>query len=205
MWHRVCVRSSIMVLEALLGLFVLSAAPGVASHGSASAMSMHAAASAVATSARADGCAAAGGDRHDAASVDARIGGTTCLAERGRLVDALKVARVALADAVLAGDDARMSRARAGVESLLDRLPHVRFAAEGTLPADLEIRFDGRPVPAAALSTGQWSVDPGPHTLLLSRTVRGARLDKPAEISVPEATTVVVSIAAPSELLASNP
>lgn len=194
-----------MVLEALLGLFVFSSVPGVPSHGaSLTAASVSPAASAVATSARVDGLAAAGGDAHDEAATDARIGGATKLAEDGRLVAALQVARVALADSVLLGDEARMSRARAGVESLLERLPHVRFVAEGTLPSDLEVRFDGRVVPGAGLEVGQWSVDPGSHVLVLSRTVRGARVEKRAEISVPEATTVAVSLAASEELLASN-
>lgn len=194
-----------MVLEALLGLFVFSSVPGVPSHDAAlTATSMSPAASAVATSARVDGLAAAGGVAHDGAATDARIAGATGLAASGHLVAALDVARVALADSVLLGDEARMSRARAGVESLLERLPHVRFAAEGSLPSDLEVRFDGRLVPEAGLGVGQWSVDPGSHVIVLSRVVRGARIDKRAEISVPEATTVVVSLAAPEELLASN-
>lgn len=94
------------------------------------------------------------------ASIDGRLRLAESLAAEGRLVGALELARGSLADAVSTHDVEHMPRAREQVESLLQRLPHVRFVATPSLGASAAVRFDGRPVPSSG-GDGGWSVDPG--------------------------------------------
>jgi hypothetical protein len=107
---------------------------------------------------------------HGAAAHLARV---ECELGQERLIEALRAATAALAAAIQDHDDSVITVARVHVESLMKRIPHVRFSVPDGIDS-VEIRFDGRPVQAASLSR-TFSVNPGSHRV----SARGVRDGKP--------------------------
>lgn len=80
----------------------------------------------------------------------------------GRLVDALRSSRDALALAIASRDAGAVEDARLLVEDLLKRIPHVTFSSPNPAVERLQVEFDHRAVPIDSLSK-TFSVDPGSH------------------------------------------
>lgn len=190
-----------MIFEALLGLLALSS--DRAAHPSVvRAVPLHEAPAAVAGSARAARCEAPDEAAHDAAATDDRIRAAGCRARRGQLVDALKLGRSALEDALASEDTARTITARTQVEALLVRMPHVRFVSYDGAPSPIEVRFDGKRVPEAGLGVERWSVDPGAHEVVVTQQIRRQRVEKRLTLDVREGTTVVIPVSGTPDTLA---
>ena len=110
-------------------------------------------------------------------------------ADDGRLVDALRSGRDALALAIAAGDAGPIQTARVVVEDLLKRIPHVTFSAPNPAVTELRVAFDNRPVPVDSLSK-TFSVDPGKHEVEAHGIREGRDYSYYETIDLPEGNEV---------------
>jgi hypothetical protein len=90
------------------------------------------------------------------------------LVKLGRLVEALNRYTEVVAQTVSEGDvavqrDAQRD-AKAELEALRPRVPHLTVIVEGAGPPELTLRIDGQPVPAQAIGA-PGLLDPGPHRI----------------------------------------
>jgi hypothetical protein len=112
-------------------------------------------------------------DDRVAQGAERRLARIECEMGQERLIEALRAATAALATAIQEHDEGGIVVSRAHVESLMKRIPHVRFAVPDGVDA-VEIEFDGRPVQAANFAR-TFSVNPGQHRV----AARGLRDGRP--------------------------
>lgn len=122
----------------------------------------------------------------------------SCESRAGKLVDALKNAQKALEVGIQKRDAGVMKVARTRVKELLERIPHVTFVPPPGV-ADLQVKFDDRPVPTEAL-TKKFSVDPGKHTVVAEGTVNGfpATFEEEYDVKEKELLTVRITLKPPA-------
>jgi hypothetical protein len=116
----------------------------------------------------------------------------SCESHAGKLIGALTDAQKALDAGINTRDQSVIRPSRALVEQLLNRLPHVRFVPPENIP-DLQVQFDGIPVPAQLLSKAP-PADPGKHTIHASGTVNGLAMEFDQTYDVHEGEVVSVPI-----------
>jgi hypothetical protein len=135
---------------------------------------------------------------HDKKSLDleeqprSRLHLSSCEARAGQLLDALEDAKKALEDGIQKRDQAVMKIARERVEQLLRRIPHVTFQAPAGVD-NLEVTFDDRQVPTAALAK-RFSVDPGDHSVHAQGIQGGIPLEMSTKVTVVEGQLVTIPI-----------
>ena len=122
---------------------------------------------------------------------------SSCEARSAHLLDALQDAQKALEDGIRKRDPAVMKLARDRVEQILRRVPHVTFQP-GPGIEGLEVTFDDRPVPTAAL-TKRFSIDPGDHTVHAEGLQNGIPLSLDDKYTVGEGQLLTVPLVLKSQ------
>jgi hypothetical protein len=122
---------------------------------------------------------------------------SSCEARAGHLLDALQDSQKALEDGIHKRDPAVTKLARERVEQILRRIPHVTFVPAPGLE-DLEVTFDERPVPAAAL-TKRFSIDPGDHVVHAEGLSNGIPLSLDEKYTVGEGQLLTVPLVLKSQ------
>lgn len=122
----------------------------------------------------------------------ARMHLAVCEAQSGKIVDALRDNAKALETARAKGDVATAKTIQERVTALLPKLAHVQFERPAEV-TELQITFDGRPIPEARLSES-FTIDPGTHVVHAEGLLRGARVSSDEKVEVKEGETAVVHI-----------
>jgi tetratricopeptide (TPR) repeat protein len=123
---------------------------------------------------------------------------SSCERRAGKLIDALRDVQKALESGIQKKDIAVMKAARARVQDLLLRIPHVTFQAPPGA-TDLHVSFDERDVPTESL-TKKFSVDIGKHKVHAEGTLNGGvplTFDQEYEVKEGELLTVKVALSSP--------
>ncbi len=123
---------------------------------------------------------------------------SSCERRSGKLIDALRDAQKALESGIQKKDVAVMKAARARVQDLLTRIPHVTFQAPPG-STDLHVTFDERDVPNESFSK-KFSIDPGKHTVHAEGTLNGGvplSFDQEYEAKEGELLTVKIALSSP--------
>jgi len=114
-----------------------------------------------------------------------------CYDTNGRLIDALKSSQRALVRGIETREREAMAASRVHVKELVERMPHITFAADDV--EGLAVVFDGRPVPADRL-TKKFSVDVGEHVVSASGRRNGKTVKHEERIAVAERDFVTIQL-----------
>ena len=123
---------------------------------------------------------------------------SSCERRSGKLIDALRDAQKALESGIEKKDVAVMKAARARVQDLLTRIPHVTFQAPPGA-TDLHVTFDERDVPNESFAK-KFSIDPGKHSVHAEGTLNGGvplSSDQDYEVKEGELLTVKIALSSP--------
>ncbi len=116
----------------------------------------------------------------------------SCETRSGKLIDALADSQKALKFGIERRDVPVMRAARARIEGLLNRIPHVTFVPPAGA-VDVHVTFDDRPVPNESL-TKRFSIDPGKHVVHAEGTIGNIPLSFDREYDVKEGDLLTVEI-----------
>ena len=142
---------------------------------------------------------------HDKASLEleeqprTRLHLSSCERRQAHLLDALRDAQKALELGIQKRDIGVMKAARARVQDLLARIPHVTFAPPKGA-TDMQVTFDDRDVPAESL-TKKFSIDPGHHVAHAEGSLNAGlplSFDGEYDVKEGELLTVTITLSSPS-------